>query len=427
MQIVLPERFLLFRGRKRDYMVRSERRPGYRVQPPRKPKKSKKDNAYLVATIVLLVLVYPIGLVLLWLRRLKWHTLVKLLASILGGAVFFLWISMAATLETDNPALLRVQEGIRTGYEAVGSATDAVGDWFADGWNATVAEMDRNWTIVRTEGPGALENALHAVGNAAWNAYNQVAALLNAPALDMPATPSPGVEPTSAPLFATATPDPAVSPSPTPSPTPAPTPSPSPAPTLQPIGRVTVYSTENGTYYHMNSTCRNMENGIPGTLEDAIAAGLRPCSRCGVPSASIINEEEPLVYLDEELLYHTSVNCPSFSGAWTPQTLELAFYRGYGACTVCGADHYAYQPDESFTDAMEAARHVTVYYHDNSTYYHAESSCGSMTGADPHSLAEAVLLDGKKRCPSCNPPQIEEEATATPTAAAPASSAQSEP
>ena len=66
-----------------------------------------------------------IGLVLLWLRRLKWHTLVKLLVSVLAGAIFFLWISMAATLETDNPALVRVQEGIRTGYEAVGNAADA--------------------------------------------------------------------------------------------------------------------------------------------------------------------------------------------------------------------------------------------------------------------------------------------------------------
>ena len=185
---------------------------------------------------------------------------------------------------------------------------------------------------------------------------------------------------------------------------------------------MTVYSVENGTYYHMNDTCRNMEGGIPGTLEDAVAAGLSPCSRCGVPRASILNEEEPLVYLDEEMLYHTSVNCDAFTGAWTPQTLMLAFYRGYEACPVCGADHYVYQPEEPFTQAMDAARHITVYYHDNSTYYHAESSCGSMTGANPHSLAEAVLLDEKERCPSCDPPEIGAEATE-----APEPSAQSEP
>ena len=98
MQNIIEGNAILFRGRKRDYMVRSERRPGYRVQPPRKPQKSGKDKAYLAATIVLLILLYPIGLVLLWLRRLKWHTLVKLLVSVLAGAIFFLWISMAATL-----------------------------------------------------------------------------------------------------------------------------------------------------------------------------------------------------------------------------------------------------------------------------------------------------------------------------------------
>ena len=405
MQNIIEGNAILFRGRKRDYMVRSERRPGYRVQPPRKPQKSGKDKAYLAATIVLLILLYPIGLVLLWLRRLKWHTLVKLLVSVLAGAIFFLWISMAATLETNNPALVRVQEGIRTGYEAVGNAADAVGNWFAEGWNATIAEANHNLAIVREQGPSALEHALHTVGDAAWNAYNWAADLLGVPALDTPTTPEPLEEATPLPLFATATPNPSalVSASPTPSPTPAPTPSPTPAPTLQPIGRVTVYSVENGTYYHMNDTCRNMEGGIPGTLEDAVAAGLNPCSRCGVPRASILNGN-------------------AFTGAWTPQTLMLAFYRGYEACPVCGADHYVYQPEEPFTQAMDAARHITVYYHDNSTYYHAESSCGSMTGADPHSLAEAVLLDEKERCPSCDPPEIGAEATE-----APEPSAQSEP
>lgn len=62
---------------------------------------------------------------------------------------------MAATLETNNPALVRVQEGIRTGYEAVGNAADAVGNWFAEGWNATVAEANHNLAIVREQGPSA--------------------------------------------------------------------------------------------------------------------------------------------------------------------------------------------------------------------------------------------------------------------------------
>ena len=210
MQITIQDKAILFRGRKHDYMIRSEMRPGYRVQPPRKPKKSGKDRAYIAATIVLLLLVYPIGLVLLWLRRPKWHMLVKLLVSVAAGAVFFLWLSMAATVETENPALVSVQEGIRTGYEAVGNAADAVGGWFASGWNATVAEANRNLTIVRTEGPGALENALHAVGDAAWSAYNWAADLLHAPALDVPATPEPIEEPTAPPLFATATPGPSM-------------------------------------------------------------------------------------------------------------------------------------------------------------------------------------------------------------------------
>ena len=430
MQIVVPQTLLL-RGRTRDYMTRSERRPGYRMQPPRRPKKPKGSPAYLIATLFLLILAYPIGLSLLWVRKLKWHTLVKLLVSVLTGAVFFFLLSIAIAIDTDNPVLSKVQDGIQTGYEAIGQAVEVASDWTKETWDEFMTEAGINIRYVAENGPAAVDAAIHDLGNALRFAYNWGAELIGAPELapiatatPAPATPKPTA--TAKPLFATATPavssSPAANatPAPTPVPTPVPTPSPSPAPTLQPIGRVTVYNLENGTYYHMSATCNSTTGGIPGTLENAIASGLKPCPRCGVPNSSVLNIDGDIVYLDRDKLYHTSVNCDAFAGSWKHDTLENVFYSGYTACTECGADHHVFEPDEPVSDALNEARFITVYYHSNSTYYHAKSACGQMTGAAAHTLAEAVVLDGKKRCPNCNPAIIEEESASAEATAAPA-------
>jgi len=437
MQIAMPPMTLLLRRKNRDYMIRSERRPGYRTQPPRRPKKPRTSKFYLALTLILLMLAYPIGLIFLWVRKIRWHAFIKLLVSVATGAVFFFLLSVAITIETDNPTVKGIQSGIQKGYEVVGEFASGAADWSVATWNAAVTEAEKNLDFIITNGPAAIDNAAHTIGTTLHTAYNWCADLLGAETIAPVVTPTPtptqvptpSPAPTATPaLFATASPSatpaanlsgtpgganasPAVTATPTP--TAKPTPTPSPAPTLQPVARVTVYSVENGSYYHMNETCRTVTGLVPGTLEDAVEAGLDPCPRCGVPSSSVLRKEEALMYMDEADMYHTSVNCDAFTGAWTPETLSSIFYRGLQPCTACGAEHYEYEPDEPLSEAMNAARYISVYYHrSGSTYYHAASSCGGMSGAAEHTLAEAILLDGKLRCPSCDPAEVVEEASA---------------
>ena len=77
-------------------------------------------------------------------------------------------------------------------------------------------------------------------------------------------------------------------PEPTPVPTPTPTRAPTPSPTATPEptgipGKTMVYFKPNGVYYHTHSDCSGMRGAGYFTLDDAIAAGKRPCPVCNPP------------------------------------------------------------------------------------------------------------------------------------------------
>ena len=54
---------------------------------------------------------------------------------------------------------------------------------------------------------------------------------------------------------------------------------------------------------------------------------------------------------------------------------------------------------------LERARDVTVYFNDNSKFYHLADSCVNMPSADRHTLYEA-LEKGLKHCDRCDPPEL---------------------
>lgn len=83
------------------------------------------------------------------------------------------------------------------------------------------------------------------------------------------------LEPTTTP---TATPTP--TPKPTPTPTPKPTPRPTPEPTPEPL---VVYITKTGEKYHTWGCQYLRQSQIAIYLDDAIAQGYSPCSRCNPP------------------------------------------------------------------------------------------------------------------------------------------------
>ena len=96
MQAILTENtpflFMRMRGGEHDYMMRSEKRPGQRsggARPPKRRKRTpKKHPVYAFFTILLLLIAYPVGLVFLWVRKLRWSGVAKLLVSVATGIVF---------------------------------------------------------------------------------------------------------------------------------------------------------------------------------------------------------------------------------------------------------------------------------------------------------------------------------------------------
>lgn len=115
------------RSGEHDYMMRSEKRPGQRSRGARPPKrrnrKPKKHPVYAFFTILLLLIAYPIGLVLLWVKKLRWSGVTKLLVSVATGIVFFLLMSFLLTMDTDHSSLQKFQSQARDKLSYVQEAT----------------------------------------------------------------------------------------------------------------------------------------------------------------------------------------------------------------------------------------------------------------------------------------------------------------
>ena len=97
------------RSREQNYMMRSEKRPGYSSTPPKKPKKS---IWYQTLTIILLILLCPVGLILLWRKRLRWPNPVKLLSTLLSLILLFLELGAALWYPFKNERIRHVQHTV---------------------------------------------------------------------------------------------------------------------------------------------------------------------------------------------------------------------------------------------------------------------------------------------------------------------------
>ena len=253
-------------------------------------------------------------------------------------------------------------------------------------------------------------------------------------------------------------------PEPTPVPTPTPTRAPTPSPTATPEptgipGKTMVYFNPNGVYYHTHSDCSGMRGAGYFTLDDAIAAGKRPCPVCNpprptnhptiiptripteaptqtpTPEPTIIPTATPeptgvpgeiMVYYNPNgTYYHTTSNCSGMKGAQY-HTLGEAIAAGKQPCPVCNPPVPTPEPTSIPTEAptyvptevptpiptatptatpapTDVPGEIMVYYNPNGTYYHTSSDCSGMKGAQYHTLGEAIAA-GKQPCPVCNPP-----------------------
>ena len=100
-------------------------------------------------------------------------------------------------------------------------------------------------------------------------------------------------------------------------------------------GTVYVYATENGRYYHINSTCdggtgSEMRNAQRVTLLSMLQIGREPCPVCCSSANRTVYATPGGAY------YHSYATCSGMSGA-TAGTLAQALAYGISAVRIAGA------------------------------------------------------------------------------------------
>lgn len=398
---------LISRRGDRDYMMRSEKRPGRQgaAPPPRRRrKKPTRHPVYALITILLLVTLYPAGLVLLWVRKLRWRSATKLTLSLVTGVAFFALAAFALNAPVDNPLLMDVQARAKGQLTRVTRAVHAaVSNKEAIEHNLTVEgpravnlasnaatrslvagvrQTQDNLQIVYNRADMMLESALNHMSREGW-------ALLESANMLPPATPPPARKPAAAATPApTATPSPTaaptpepeavgafahmdmatpaltdvtvtpgvsvvqspvapsptpVVPTPTPRPTPTPTPSPTPVvlPAVKPFGETKVYFFDRSKFYHMRPTCGSMHDAPARTLAEAKEKNKKRCNACKAPDLKLL-EAEMAVWCGTDNVFHITDECAALTERWTGMTFEEAWLEeGMSGCILCGADLYA--------------------------------------------------------------------------------------
>lgn len=431
--------------KQKDYLERSQKRSPYddaSSLPPARPDNGNKRGPragalYMIITVLLLTVLYPVGLFFLWARKLKWSISVKLLLTVITAVVFCALVVFAINYDTDNQTIKDMQSGARSALEKVneytGDSVDSALKWceekYLDGkqnaldlWDAVEPRLakqyiklydrvDDNIYAMRAELPALLLDKYK-------RAIDYKEPVKPAKELVKQATPDSGVSVTLAPTF---TPAPTATPTPTPSPTPTPVPVMLPA--IKDAGLAPVFFTPNGVYYHATENCSGMMNAVSHTLLEAREAGKQVCDTCEVTPYSMIDSDHYL-WVDDELVAHTSDECLEFAqGRYALLPFEEVYAGSYTYCEACGGSTclaYIRQHESQFAvsyeDLDELTRKlyeyektITVYYGTNSRKYHANAECMYMVDDKyKHTLYQALHADNKQRCELCQPPSEED-------------------
>ena len=78
---------------------------------------SEGGLGYALLTFVCLAVLYPIGLVMLWSRRLRFSTSLKLLATFASAVIFCMLLVFAANVETDDPRIGSLQNRLNVAFD----------------------------------------------------------------------------------------------------------------------------------------------------------------------------------------------------------------------------------------------------------------------------------------------------------------------
>lgn len=365
--------------RSRDYMMRSEKRGenggSYRSSGGRKPPRRRRKAGffYILFTILLSLIFWPVGMIMLWRRKVRWNGGVKLVFSLISLFLCIFLIVFALTMPTDNEKITNAQDtindyldtattaiaaGYDIAYEACGKALVEMSD-FAEAFAAWSTDYIADGLDMAVEYTGEAKDFVVAkyyelTGKEAPAADDEADSEANVP--DVTDEPEVTDEPA-----ATDEPEAIKAPA------------------------VTVTADENSATADASEAAAEPTEAPVEAPTDNIAVTLPestpdPVSAQPLESGTLTDEGlEPGVTPEAAAAEPTPV-------AETP--------------TPVPTEEPAKENPIPVKDPAEAV----VYYNASGVSYHIASSCKGMSTAVQHTLAEAIA-DGKRPCTNCTVPE----------------------
>ena len=373
------------------YMERSERRGNYRPRRRRKP-----PILYAIITIIMLLVLYPVGLILLWRRKLEWSHAVKAVLSLIFAAVFALGCMYAYSLDSVKP--------------------------YADNLISQVRQVF-NHNDDGSQGNGGIVTATGAPTDAPSAAPTDeptkqpTAAPTDAPTEQ--STKAPTAEPTAAPTAApTGTPTAAPTKAPTAAPTGTPTAAPTKAPTAAP--------TFDANAHRVWPIVDESEGGILADIYRVLEAREYPIKPAPTemptetPTAEPTEEptEEPTAKPTEaptKAPTQAPTQAPTKAPTQVPTQAPTAMPTQAPTATPyvqptirpTATARVTEQPTiiptsqpTALPTQMPITTPQTVYHTATGSRFHLTPNCGLTSGASPDTWAHAVE-SGFKPCPDC--------------------------
>ncbi len=414
------------RRKDHNYMIRSEKRPGFKSPEIRAPKtKAKKGVAYKLLTLLSLVIVYPAGLIMLWLRKIKWRGSIKLLVSVFTGACFFLLSTFLMTVPVEDTRIQNMQaSGKQLVFQIYDSGAEFA-NWAMDGIvHTTLTAKD---SIV--SGAGYVGNRIQTfVKNIGATPTPTEKAITTPDNTENPDTPATATNETTTEAAGTTQPQ-----------------------TEKTTKETKVWVAGDSSFYHSKSDCEGLSGAHQITLLQAAQQGLIPCNRCkpvDYPaewSQGNDNEKQATQAPVKAILITPAANSQVTSApvqATTPPTKAptKASTTDAAATTDIPASEKdtlaptevpkntpvpaTPQPTETPTPTAtpvvptpavpkpdttpEPIGQMLVWHSlpGKGRSYHVDENCSGMYGAKQYTL-ESSIADGFRACGVCNPPQAE--------------------
>ena len=130
-------------GRGSGYMMRSEKREGGYGSPNRRPPRRKKAGFfYILITLLLSVILWPVGMVMLWQRKVRMTAGTKLVVSLLTLCLSVFLIVFALTVPLDNVEFTAFQDKANDWLDKTAADMAVAGD-------AAMKKTSETWQVIR--------------------------------------------------------------------------------------------------------------------------------------------------------------------------------------------------------------------------------------------------------------------------------------